>query len=850
MVRKTLLIACLAAVTGLAGCSVAGPGARAGGSPETAEAFAPGTPLAASFTDASLPGMKGVAENEYLQLFVDDQTGAVAVRDKRSGDIWHSNPPDRDQDPVASGVNKDLLSAQLKLDFYNRFGQLQSVNTYTDSVVHKQIAFEPIPDGVRVTWQFGTAERTAADLPLMLSEERFNELKGKLDRTGQRALTIAYKKDPDRPVYVRNDSALSGLQLARTFQAFEDAGYTEEDLEKDMAELGFTQEKPEARIFHAAMEYTLDGDNLVVRVPIADLRYPEEFPVNQISVLSFFGAGGSDERGSIFVPDGSGALIHFNNGKTMVPAYRQSVYGTDLSTERVEDAVREEPVRLPVFGIIREGGRALFAIIEQGAAVASVNADVAGRLNSYNYVYASFLVINKDDVTLQADDQQRTLPKFQERPVRTDFAIRYAFLSGPEATYAGMARYYRHHLERTGGLPDRRTDGRADMPFYLQLIGSIDKKKHVLGIPYRALEPLTTFEQAKAIIRQLKERGVGHIKLKFSGWFNGGLSHGVPERVAVDRAVGGSRGLRDFVSFAREEGVAFHPDVALLMAHSGKGFRESKEAARTLRGLPAAIYPLDPVLGRRDIGRSPSYVVSPRLVGGYVEGMLDGLSAFGADGVSLRDLADRLNSDFRKGRTIDRAESESISVEALRRIHGENLRIMADGGNAYALPYVTDITNAPLGSSGFKIEDETIPFYQMVVRGYIDYAGSPFNLSNDANARQYVLRCLEFGAGVSFTWIHEPNYKVKDTDHHDLYAVHYELWLERAADMYREVNEALKAVRHDRIAAHEKLDEGVYRTVYESGLSVIVNYNRFPVSAAGRTVGAEDYVLVTDGERS
>ena len=352
------------------------------------------------------------------------------------------------------------------------------------------------------------------------------------------------------------------------------------------------------------------------------------------------------------------------------------------------------------------------------------------------------------------------------------------------------------------------------MPFYLQLIGSIDKKKHVVGIPYRALEPLTTFEQAKTIIRQLKERGVHRINLKYAGWFNGGLDHSVPERIAVDRAVGGSRGLREFMSFVREQGISFFPDVAVVMAHSGKSFRESKDAARTLRGVPAAIYPLDPALGRRDVSRSPSYVVSPRLVGSYVEGMLDGIAAYETGGISLRDLADRLNSDYRKRRTIDRAESESISVRALQRIHEADLDIMADGGNAYALPYVTDITNAPLASSGFKIEDETIPFYQMVIRGYIDYTGAPFNLSHYPNDRQYVLRCLEYGSGVSFTWIHEPNYKVKDTDHHDLYAVHYALWMDQAADIYREVNEVLKrrparADRRPRETGRRRIQDGL-----------------------------------------
>ena len=848
MVRTPLIMACIMALIALAGCSGSPAGGRTDEIAMTPEAFTPGAPLQASFTDARLPGMKGIAESEYLQLFVDDRTGAIAVRDKRNGEIWHSNPPERDADPLAAGVNKDLLSAQLKIDYYNRFGQLQSINSFTDSAVHQQVRFEPIEGGVRATWQFGTAEKTAADLPLMLSEARFEELSGKLDRTGQRALMIAYTKDPEKSVYVRNDSALSGLQLARALKAFADAGYTEEDLQRDMEELHFQQEKPVPRIFWATIEYTLDGDHLVVNVPVSGLRYPDEFPVNQISVLSFFGAGGPNDRGAIFVPDGSGALIHFNNGKTMYPAYRQTVYGTDLTMEKTEEAIREQAVRLPVFGIIREDGGAFLAIIEKGASVATINADVGGRLNSYNYVYPSFYVINKDEVTLQAGDQHRTLPKFQERPVNTDFTIRYAFLSGQEASYAGMARYYQRYLERTGGLPRRQADPKPDVPFYLQLIGSIDKRKHVAGIPYRALEPLTTFEQAQSLLAMLMERQVGHIKLKYAGWFNGGLDHKVPRRMAVDRAIGGSRGLRQLVSFLRNHDIPFFPDVAILMAHSGEGFRETKDAARTLRGVPAAIYPLDPALDRRDRDKSPSYVVSPRVVGSVVDAMLQDFSQFQTGGISLRDLADRLNSDYRKRKTIDRAESERISVQALQKIREADLNVMADGGNAYALPYVTDITNAPLSHSGFKIEDEAIPFYQMVIRGYIDYTGAPFNLSNYTSARQYVLKCLEYGSGVSFTWIHEPNYKVKDTEHNHLYAVHYAQWIDQAAGIYHEVNEVLKNVRNERIVGHEKLGEGVFKTVYGNGRYVIVNYNRSPVTVEGRTIEAEGYV--TGGERS
>ncbi|MDQ8735659.1 DUF5696 domain-containing protein [Paenibacillus sp. LHD-38] len=841
--RYVLLASCLLVGLLVAGCSDGGTVNQAEDSVQLAEAFTQGKALSVSFTDARVAGMKGIAENDLLKLFVDDKTGAVAVIHKQSGEIWHSNPPERESDPLAAGVNKGVLSSQLKIDFYNLFGQLSAVNSFSDSVVYKQIKFEEIPSGVRVSYQFGTSKKTMDDMPMKMSKARFEEkVLSKLDNTGKRALKIAYTEDKENSVYERNDGALKGLQLDRALKAFEDAGYTEEDLVADIAENNLDQTKPEPRIFLASIEYVLDGDSLVAKVPVSSIQYPEEYPVNTISLLSFFGAGGPESKGSILVPDGAGALIHFNNGKTNYPAYQQQIYGADQTMDTTENAVRTQEARLPVFGIIREGG-AFLGIIEEGESVATINADISGRLNSYNYVYPSFSVLNKGDLSLDANGQQRSLPKFQENPVMSDLTVRYAFLDGEDASYQGMAAYYQQYLMQKNGLPHlEAADGKDDIPFYLQLIGSISKKKHIAGIPYQSLEPLTTFEQAQSIVTQMQQRDIHEIKLKYSGWFNKGLDHEVPDNLSVDRAIGGSRGLKDFVSFAKEQGVSFYPDVAILTAHSGSGFNKTKEASRTLRGVPAALYPLDTALNRRDRNSLPSYVVSPKMVGKFTDAMLKDFGGFKTGGISLRDLADQLNSDYRENNQVDRAESEGISIQSLNKIREANLTMMADGGNAYALPYLSDITNAPMSNSKFKIEDEEIPFYQMVVRGFIDYTGAPYNLSTYTDVKQYVLKCLEYGAGVYFEWIYEPNHKVKDTEYNDLYAVNYELWIDQAAEIYQEVNGVLKNVRNERITGHEKLSEGVFKTVYENGAYVIVNYNRSQVTAGGRTVEAESYI--------
>ncbi|WP_325048414.1 DUF5696 domain-containing protein [Paenibacillus sp. CAA11] len=841
----TALVAIILIILVLAGGSDSKSANSNPATSQTASTFTKGQPLRSIFTDSRAPGMSGVVENERLQLFVDEGTGAIAVLDKQNGQFWHSNPPGRDNDKVASGVNKSNLSSQLKFDYYNSFGQVTSMNTFSDSAAHKQIRFESIPGGLRVTYQFGTAVKSAADLPMMLSLPRMEELLNKLDKSGQRALIIGYKETPDKKAFVRNDSALSGLQLERAFKAFEKAGYTQEDLRKDMEELGFTQEKPEPRIFLVSIEYVLDGDHLIVNVPVSQIEYPDDYPIGTISLLSFMGAAGPGEEGSLFVPDGSGALIHFNNGKQQYPAYQQAVYGDDLTlkmSEGTEGTKTEQAVRLPVFGMIRDHN-ALLGIIEKGASVATVNADVGGRLNSYNYVYPSFSLINKGQVTLKANEQERTLPRFQEQPVKTDFTVRYVFLGRDQASYQGMAKYYQSYLEQTGGLPKREaTADEGEVPFYLQLVGGIKKQKQFIGIPYQTIEPLTTFKQAEEILQQMRKRDIHNIKLKFSGWFNGGITHKVPKRISVDQAVGGSKGLNGLLSFVHEQGIMIYPDLAILRANAGEGFSKNRDAARTLTGVPASIYSLDLALNRRESSKSPSYALSPRLVVPYVTSMLENLKKYQLSGISLRDLAGEINSDYRKNKQIDRSESEDASVQALKSIRKEGLQIMGDGGNGYALSSLSDITNAPMTHSQLKIEDEEIPFYQMVIRGYINYTGSPYNLSTFTGERQYILKSLEYGSGVYFNWIHEPNYKTKETEYNHLYAVNYEAWIDQAARIYHEVNDVLKKVQNQRIVKHEKLGEGVYKTSYENSVYIIVNYNNEPISIEGQTVKAESYV--------
>jgi hypothetical protein len=169
---------------------------------------------------------------------------------------------------------------------------------------------------------------------------------------------------------------------------------------------------------------------------------------------------------------------------------------------------------------------------------------------------------------------------------------------------------------------------------------------------------------------------------------------------------------------------------------------------------------------------------------------------------------------------------------------------MVDKGFMYTVPYVSTILNLPMTSSGFTVALNDVPFAQMVLHGLVEFAGEPFNVTQDV---QYnILKCLEQGAGVYARFMHEEDSVFQGTFFLDLYSMNYKNWMDEAKTIYSEVNSVIGDVQNQFIVMHETLDENVYRTTYENGKQVIVNYNTdaYTIEELGVTIGARDYVVM------
>lgn len=183
-------------------------------------------------------------------------------------------------------------------------------------------------------------------------------------------------------------------------------------------------------------------------MPLADIQEQSSaVKLTTISPLPNFGAGREGEEGYFLLPDGSGALVSFEQSST---GFSGRVYGEDLAIVSKTKTAPDTRVMLPVFGA-RLGDQAMLAIITEGDARARVQATMASTKSPYCTVGATFIYRE----SILVDVSQKTFETtqvnmFEEAPCGLEeFAVEYRPVE--QADYVGMANAYRSYLLQEKG---------------------------------------------------------------------------------------------------------------------------------------------------------------------------------------------------------------------------------------------------------------------------------------------------------------------------------------------------------------------------------------------------------------
>lgn len=891
-----------------------------------------------------------VAENDYLQLFIDKESTEIMLKDKESGQVWFTNPPYRDeQEKVASNYNKEQLGAQLLIKFFAPGDKYIVWDNRQESIAYNQFSIKPIENGIRIDYLIGKKWDIEDYIPTMIDKEfleneiltklneeerefvlknfwlchleknqksveeySFTEVSARFDvkelfqdyimklkqSNGQEIELTAHGNENGFPSFMKENSLkyiLGNIVTGKGYMFISDLAHDDIMVLKepvyilkesifnwDKKRLGeilrdinlsptsiaeqhnkYQIEPPHEniRLFKVPMEYRLAGKDLLVKVPLEEVEYPANvidytteqsvtMPLVSINILPFFGAGSTEDEGYMFIPDGSGALIDFNNGRVNLPEYHKFVYDEQLTlSEKKMNSDISEKIRMPVYGI-KNNDQAFLAVIEEGDSLAEIRAKVANDINSYNTVNSQFHTIPYTTMKLVGvSDKGADINIYQSRKSSGSIQLRYMLMDGNKANYSGMAEAYRNYLQDKYNWS--RTNEGNDLPFLLEVMGNYQKKMPRLGVSLETVLPLTTFKETEKLIGELKNRGIKNIDLLYNGWLSGGIEHKYPNKIRVEKKMGGENDFRSLIDFIHDQGMDFYPEVSMLNIYNNSifdSFNWYKHNARLLEGGQAKSYSYNQATYRWE-PEEYSYLLSPRYLGSLMDGFLNDYEKFSLDKLSFRNIGKEYYSDFRRDpeELVDRGESVSIISRELEKIADKELAYMVRGGNMPSVYYSNYVVEAPMYGGADNLINRGIPFYQMVLHGYVKYSGEPINLT--ANPQLEFLKIIETGAVPYFRGSYRESDLLKQSNFNENYAIFYQDWIEKAAKYYKRINKDFKGLEDQSIVEHKQLTEKLYQIVYENGDSIVVNYGTEPVMLENKLIKANDYQLFREGGR-
>ena len=805
-----------------------------------------------------------ILENYFLHLRFLPRTAEIILTDKASGVQWRSNPQNAAADPLADEVTKDFLKSQFSLEYADIAGVGMTLYSSLNSVALGVYDYVLTDDALEVRFSIGDIPRSYI-IPPAAAEERMLTFLEKMEDDDRRKVQASYRlydinnlrsgddkntllaNYPDlsrTKIYVLRDTTQEYMKETME-ELFAQAGYTYDDFSEDASRYTVSSgdEKP---AFNITLRYTLDGKSLLLNVPFDRIAYRSAYPITQLSLLPYMGAGGTGDEGYMLVPDGSGALIYFNNGKQNQIAYNNNVYGWDEAMPRPGDAIiNDNKAPFPAFGIQKNGG-ALLCVIEEGASYAEVRADVSGRNSSWNNVYPRFTMVHGAIIDISGRSDRAVYLYEKGLPEGEGITLRYTPCA--QDGYVGMAKEYRSWLmDKYPSLGTRAENG---VPIAVEIPGAVNKTQHRLGIPFDLPLKLTSYKESKGMIDDFAQWGWKNVRIKLTGWFNRSVDHSVPSKIKLIGELGSKKDFRKLLSAAEKNGYAVFPEADFLYMRDIKlfdGFNLYRDAARYVNRKRIEKYPYSFVwFGERIRWGKLSYLARPVYMMSLIDNFTRKAARLGLRNLAFRSMGAKLSGDYHEKRLVSREASMKMRQEKLAELTDKGTGVLLNTGYAYTVPWAGFITDMAIDDQSFGITDASVPFFPMVLHGLLPYTGPAINLAEDYTKN--LLKTVESGAGLYFSFMTEETAVLQETKFRQFYANEYDKWSPDANALYQRFTADFARLYNQAIVKHAIIAEGLTWTEYEDGTVVMVNYGDSAVNYGGVVdINARSYAVVRWG---
>jgi len=597
------------------------------------------------------------------------------------------------------------------------------------------------------------------------------------------------------------------------------------------------------------MEAVLDGDSLLVTVPKSGIKETQTTGESgsvmlSLSLLSGFGAAIEGEKGYIVVPDGSGAIINFDNKKTNAALYSGQVYGRDFAVTQEFAPPVNEQVYMPVFGIVR-GDNALVAVAEKGDENAVIRANVS-RQNATSYNAAWFDFTTRTSDSYYIGTRSTKLDVYESGDIKTgDLAVRYYPLSGDNLTYVDVANTYRDYLIKYKNLRAKAKANSA--PYYMTVNGGTVKTHSIAGFPVDLQTAGTTYAEALEIAETLKNSGVSELIMTYNDFNTSGIKREISSKVGYSSKLGGKKKYRKLSEYMSQNSFAVYPSLNFMSYFkSGGGYSYLLNSSKQTTKSYAAQTRYEFAFGTADKLQDAWTVLSPKYFPEIFDSLTASLKKEGINTVSLNTATYMLYSDFSRknpygGTYFNRRDAAQILTEGYKELSDSGISILAQSANAYALPYVDFITDVPLYSSNYDIFDGDIPFYQTVIHGIIPYTTKPLNKSADSDRLR--LLSLSTGTPMHYDFIYKNPSEFSNSDYNKKFYANYKGWLDKSLKEYKLFADIISDVSDKKITGHKIISVYETETTFEGGKTIYVNGDTGEIRVNGVAVNFGDYGL-------
>lgn len=799
-------------------------------------------------------------ENDTLKLEMDGATSYFTLTDKRSGRVWHSVPEGASEDASAASATRNAMLSPLVLTYTDRTGNDTIYDGYTYSVKEGTFQITQEADTLRVDYMIGPNAQVYC-IPQVISDSRMErflsgmskeeqgivrknylhyDLSGMSDKNREKLLPLLPELE-DGPLYalssVTGGSALQDYQLAQLEEIFLAAGYTEEDRKADQAQTD-ADTGSDVPQYNLTLFYSLDSDSLQVQAPESLMRYPADYPIKSLQLLPYFCAGSTKDDGWLLVPDGGGAQISLNNGKTLQAPYYSSLYGWDEAVER-DTRVQETDSCFPVFGIMKNGAY-LMAVGEGGNAELSVEADVSGKGSSYNYVHAVYSIVHGVATTI-SEKSNDSVWIFQSTPPSETISLRY--ICGNSDSYVDMAERYRELL--FGG--DSRSPLKAQtLPLVLDFVGALDLTQSSFGVPAQAVTAAADYSEVLSAVQKLPQ--TDSLMVRYSGILNGGLSQTALLKADTEKVLGSKSEKEALISAVHRQGGRIYLQGYTEEVFDTAAFDNFSPSADAIRNTVNEVveqyfFQQDSQCAMENEGSI--YLLNHAAAEKAVDTLAAAAQNWCADGIALADYGDILYSDFNRSAGVSRDISLRAQQQKLLALQQAGTGVITSGGNDYAAAASDCITEMDFQGGEYDILDAHIPFYQIALHGYVPYTGAPLNMADDYETA--VLNAVEYGAGLSYRFFEMDYTDLTDspyTYNYKLFSANFSDWQETLTALYQRMDEEFGHTACLTITDHRRITAQVSCTEYSDGTRVYVNYGQQPAAAENVTIPARDWLTV------